>query len=148
MNKSGPILIIDDDSDDRQFLQEAIREAGYDNEIIEFDDGDVVIKYLSGKRILPFLIFCDINMPKLNGLELRRMIQEDIYMRDKSIPFLFFSTSASPETVHEAYTHCAQGFFMKPNSYALLLKLITNILTYWKDCYSPGSFSQVKSDKA
>ncbi len=52
-------------------------------------------------------------MPIMNGLELRRHIQENEGLRKKSIPFVFLSTAARPKEVEEAYNLTVQGFFVK-----------------------------------
>ncbi|MEO7523190.1 MAG: response regulator [Ferruginibacter sp.] len=77
MNKRGPILIIEDDRDDQEILIEIFKELNYENEVIFFDEGEKALEYLIATMIKPFIIFSDINMPKLNGLELRLKIKEN-----------------------------------------------------------------------
>ena len=71
MNKGGPIIIIEDDLDDQDILTEVFKELNYRNEIIFFDDGEKALTYLTATEVEPFIIFSDINMPKLSGMELR-----------------------------------------------------------------------------
>ena len=82
MNKSGPIIVIEDDEDDRGLLMEVFKELNFTNEIIYFKDGESAHEHLVNVRIKPFLILSDINMPKLNGIELKERIQnnEDLGM--------------------------------------------------------------------
>lgn len=71
MNKNGPIVIIEDDLDDQQILTEIFNELPYGNKLVFFDDGVQALEYLTDTDIEPFLVLSDINMPKLNGMELR-----------------------------------------------------------------------------
>jgi CheY-like chemotaxis protein len=114
MDKSGPIIIIEDDLDDQAIFSEAFSELGYKNEIVYFTDGVKALRHLEDENIFPFLILSDINLPKLNGLELKAMIQNNSKLGKKCIPYLFFTTVASENSVYEAYTTSAQGFFVKP----------------------------------
>jgi CheY-like chemotaxis protein len=138
MNKSGPIIIIEDDPDDQALLSEVFEELGYKNKIVFFGDGEEALTYLTDTSIEPFIIFSDINMPKLNGMELRQKVHENEDLRIKSIPYLFFSTSAEQKHVVDAYSKSVQGFFVKPPSYLELKETIKTIIEYWNRCVSPN----------
>ena len=138
MNKTGPIVIIEDDIDDQDILSEIFNELNYKNELVFFADSELALAYLTDTDIEPFLVLSDINMPKLNGMELREKIQNNEDLRLKSIPYLFFSTSAEQKNVIEAYSRSIQGFFVKPGSYAKLKSTITKIVEYWQECESPN----------
>ena len=131
MNKSGPIIIIEDDMDDQEFLGQVFGKLQYPNEIIFFGDGEQALLYLTETSIEPFIIFSDINMPKLNGIELRSKVHENEDLRMKSIPFLFFSTAAEQKHVVEAYSKSVQGFFVKPSDFSQMVGMIKNIVEYW-----------------
>jgi len=137
MNKSGPIIIIEDDQDDQELLTEVFAELNYKNEIVFFGDGEAALAYLTSVQTEPFIIFSDINMPKLNGMELRAKIHENEELRIKSIPYLFFSTVAEQDNVVDAYSKSVQGFFIKPNSFKELQDIIKTIVEYWQKCVSP-----------
>ena len=138
MNKSGPIIIIEDDLDDQEILAEVFAELAYPNEIIFFGEGQQALDYLTGNTIKPFIIFSDINMPKLSGMELRKQIHENEDLRIKSIPYLFFSTSAEQAHVVDAYSKSIQGFFVKPSNYKEIKETIQIIVAYWAKCVSPN----------
>jgi CheY-like chemotaxis protein len=138
MNKSGPIIIIEDDQDDQDFLAEVFNGLQYPNEIIFFSDGEQALGYLTATTIEPFIIFSDINMPKLNGIELRTKVHENEDLRMKSIPYLFFSTVAEQKHVVDAYSKSVQGFFVKPSDFNKMKDMIKNIVEYWQNCVSPN----------
>ncbi len=138
MNKSGPFIIIEDDVDDQEILKDVFKELNYANEIIFFTDGEDALEYLTNSPTKPFIIFSDINMPRLSGMELRQKIHENEDLRIKSIPYLFFSTSAEQRYVVDAYSKSVQGFFVKPTSYQEIKETIQTIVDYWNKCVSPN----------
>ena len=138
MNKGGPIIIIEDDQDDQEILRLVFKELNYKNEIIFFSDGESALAYLIATAVEPFIIFSDINMPRLNGIELRSKVHENEDLRMKSIPYLFFSTGAEQQHVVEAYSKSVQGFFIKPFDFTEMKDLIKSIIEYWQKCVSPN----------
>lgn len=140
MLKSGPIVIIEDDPDDQEMLGDVFKKLDHKNEIVFFSDGEEAFTYISKPDVAPFLILSDINMPKLSGMQLRDKIQanEDLLM--KSIPFIFFTTTANTNFVTEAYYKSVQGFFQKPNTLEDLERTIKLIIDYWKECISPNRY--------
>ena len=77
-------------------------------------------------------------MPRLNGMELRAKVHENEDLRIKSIPYLFFSTSAEQQHVIDAYSKSIQGFFVKPKAYSEIKETIKTIVEYWQKCVSPN----------
>ena len=140
MNKKGPIIIIEDDIDDQEILQSVFRKLNYCNEIVFFLEPEKALDYLNQATVLPFLILSDINMPRLNGLELKRKIHTNAQLQIKCIPYLFFTTAAEKNAVTEAYSMSAQGFFIKQTSEDQLTNTIRIIVEYWLRCYSPNAF--------
>lgn len=137
MNKNGPVIIIEDDVDDREMLKDVFRKLNYENEIMYFEDGEKALEYLLSMSIKPFLILSDINMPRLNGMELREKIYNNEQLNLRCIPYLFLTTAAEQPLVIKAYSQSVQGFFVKPSSFNGIEKLISNIMNYWKECHSP-----------
>ena len=138
MNKGGPIIIIEDDIDDQEMFMEVFTDLAMKNEIIFFSDGEKALAYLTETTVEPFIIFSDINIPKLSGMELRDKVHENEDLRLKSIPYLFFSTSAEQRNVVDAYSKSVQGFFIKPNRYQDLKDVLKTIVDYWNKCVSPN----------
>ncbi len=137
MNKKGPIIFIDDDRDDSEMLEETLRELSINNPYVHFSNGEDALHYLRDTTEKPFLILCDINMPMMNGIQLREKIHENEALRNKSIPFVFYTTSATPTAINEAYKMSVQGFFVKEHTAAGMKKLIDCIVTYWQWCRHP-----------
>lgn len=140
MNKAGPIIVIEDDIDDQLMLAEIFANLGYENEVRYFPDGIEALEYINRADVQPFLILSDINMPKINGFELREKIFTNAELHTKCIPYLFFTTSASKKSVMDAYALSVQGFFVKPNSMQGLENSIRKIVEYWKECIAPSEY--------
>ena len=141
LNKNGPIIIIEDDEADQEFLTEIFEKLNYKNKIVFFFDGQEALDHLNTTKELPFLILSDINMPKLNGFALREKLKTDSKLNNKCIPYLFFSTALNQKAVIDAYSQSVQGFFVKPSSVGELEKTISAIMEYWRLCAAPNDFS-------
>jgi CheY-like chemotaxis protein len=130
--KEGQIIIIDDSHDEHFIYERTLTKVGVNQALIFFDNGIDALNFLKKPAISPFLILCDINMPGMNGLELRELMCKDPDLCLKNTPFIFMSTSASSRDISRArglYTH---GFFNKnPNleQYEATIRLIVNKLS-------------------
>lgn len=138
MKIAGPIVLIDDDRDDLDILTAALNGLGIKEDIRTFETCPDALTYLKNTTEKPFLIFCDLNLPGMNGLEFRRIINQNDFLRRKSIPFVFLSTSAVKEQVHEAYELTVQGFFVKNFSIKDLQASLGCAITYWSTCVHPN----------
>jgi CheY-like chemotaxis protein len=128
---TGPIVLIEDDPDDKDFFEEALAELKLPNLLRWFDNPAAARRYLQNSEEVPFLIVCDVNLPGQNGLEFKKSIDSIPAIRKKSIPFIFLSTDASKDVVSESYLELnAHGYFQKVG-YKELKTLLKTILSYW-----------------
>jgi response regulator RpfG family c-di-GMP phosphodiesterase len=140
MSKTGPIILIDDDRDDKEIFEHVIKQLDILNKFICFDRTEKAMNYLSTTADQPFIIFCDINLPLQDGLEFKQSIDSNPVLRKKSIPFVFYSTSADQTYVNKAYMEMTiQGFFKKPLRIEEMKKNIRLILEYWLISHHPNS---------
>ena len=137
MDKAGPIIIIDDDSDDQELLRDLFAELNLENEVHIFSEGESALDFLSDTSVRPFIIISDIKMPRMDGFELRnRLAQRSEH--SKSTPFLFFTTGSTAQVLNAAYSHSVQGIFQKPVKYIEWKETLNNILRYWTNCMAPA----------
>ncbi len=134
---NGPILIVDDDRDDRQFLQDAWEEVEFENPLLFFDNGKDVLEYLRSDKIKPFLIICDVNIPKMDGFELKEKILENPSVNYKSVPFVFWSTAVSKAQIQKAYDLGVNGFFVKEINFDEIKRSLIDIVKYWLRSKTP-----------
>lgn len=116
------LLFIDDDEDDFLILNEALKEI----------NAEVEVTYLSNcYRLFELrqndfdLIFLDINMPAMNGIECLRKIKES---KLRQIPVVMYSTTKNSFFVEEAYKSGANLFFRKPISFGALTAALKSLL--------------------
>ena len=140
--KNGTIILVDDDRDDQELLMNVFESLGIPNEVQIFENGHEALLFLKQNPSQPFIIICDVNMPIMNGLELRRQINSNEFLRRKSIPFIFLSTSGDIDAVIEAYELDVQGFFVKERYFEGIQEQIKQIVEYWKKCKHPNSDKQ------
>lgn len=132
MAKSGPIIFVEDDMDDQEFLRDTIERLKVPNELIFFTRAQDAFSFLLNSKVQPLIIFSDINLPMMNGLEFKKMIDENMELRQRSIPFVFLSTSVDKSSVDDAFKNLTvQGFFQKSAGLKELEKTIGTVIDYW-----------------
>jgi CheY-like chemotaxis protein len=130
----GPIVIIEDDPDDVETYEECIKATGIPNELRLFQACTAALEYLNTTHDQPFIILSDVNLPGMNGLELKKEIQADPYLRAKGIPFVFISTNAGATSVRHAHALSVQGYFEKPSSIEGFTSMLKTLFSYWELC--------------
>lgn len=139
MDQSGPIIVIDDDTDDHEIIKIAATGANIQEEMYFFKEGKEAINFLLTTPVQPLLILCDIKLHVTTGIDLRKTILDHPVLKKKSIPFLYFSTEANPKEVDMAYEMCVQGYFKKPYDLQQYQDQLKKIVTYWKECLHPNN---------
>jgi CheY-like chemotaxis protein len=132
MSKNNTILIVDDDTDDREIIRDAFKSNTNDHcEYIFIETGDGLMKYLADAADvdLPSLILLDLNMPGKDGREALKDIKESD--RYRSIPTIIFTTSGSQKDKEMSYTLGANCFITKPDTFNKLAELTNSISLIW-----------------
>jgi CheY-like chemotaxis protein len=138
MSHNGPILIIDDSAEEQKLVKMALEHLNLPNTLMFFDDGKQALQYLlKEEEDKPFMILCDISMPVMNGIELREEIIKNPFLKQKSVPFIFRTSSIIDAAIAQAYELTVQGVFEKPSDYHDLEVQIGLIIEYWKVCLHP-----------
>lgn len=132
------IVLIDTESYEVEFLNASLAQLNYNYVVKYFSNPHEAYKYLTTTDEPIFLIISDMNMPKLNGLELRSRIANNKKLKKKSIPFLIFSNSASEHEIEEAYEYGVHGYFQKPAGMEEITKMLDIIIRYWQRCKQPN----------
>ncbi len=135
---STTILIADDDSDDRLFMERALRQSGY-TQLIQFvEDGEELMEYLYRKGRYaeqnapwPDLLILDLNMPRKNGFQALGEIKDDVRLR--RLPVVVMTTSSAEEDVLKTYNLGVNSFVTKPFNFNRLVEMVTSLKTYWID---------------
>lgn len=138
MQTNGAIIVIEDDLDDQEVLREVLGEVASGRELHFFDDCNAAFAFLLALTERPFLILCDINLPKVNGLELKQRIDSHEALRKKAVPFVFLTTSGNQPTINAAYSSTSlQGYFKKSHTMHDIRRTLRLILEYWSAALRP-----------
>jgi CheY-like chemotaxis protein len=132
-----PVFIIDDDVEELELIEEIWEELKFKNKLEVFSDTDNFFERLQQGNVNPFIIISDVNLPKIDGFALREKLAEQDSLRYKSIPFVFWSTSASNEQIKKAYDSGGHGFFFKGANYNEIKDSLNIIMVYWKASKAP-----------
>ncbi|NJO37873.1 MAG: response regulator [Rhizobiales bacterium] len=114
------IVVIEDEADLRDILVEELTDMGHD--IAVAVNGQEGLEVILEKT--PDLILADINMPKLDGRELRRLLVRE-HPDHAAIPFCFMSAFADQQDIREGMGTGATHYFTKPLDYGELEDWIT-----------------------
>lgn len=128
------ILLIEDDAIHMKLIRRALEKSGYGDNIIYLDDGEKAIAYLfsddkTGKHSLPRLIIMDINLPKINGIEVLRRIKEDEKLR--IIPVVMLTTSSNRMDMQKCFKYNANSYIVKPLDFQNFMDKMKNVAQYW-----------------
>ena len=117
------VMLIDDDLEDHQLFAERLAEYNESIKVIPAYDGPEALKIL--EKASPDYIFLDMNMPKMNGLEVLEKLKEHETL--KSIPVYIYSTSDGYITGRPAIKLGAVQYFQKPENSEGLKIIFTSV---------------------
>ena len=125
------ILLVEDNEGDIVLAREALKEARIKNRITVITDGEKALEYLfcNDNNRKPDLILLDINLPKVNGLEVLAKINADEAL--KIIPVVMLTTSTSEQDVLDAYRNYVNCYINKPIDLEAFIVVIKNIENFW-----------------
>jgi CheY-like chemotaxis protein len=123
------ILVVDDSSADVRLLQEAMAELELPAVLHAVTDGEQALAHLRSSSARPDMILLDLNLPRLDGRELLRVIKRDPALL--SIPVIILSTSSSPADVRACYALHANAYLVKPLGLDALADLVRAVHTFW-----------------
>lgn len=110
------ILVVDDSATVRQQVGLALGQAGFD--IVEAVDGLDGVEKINSVGDLA-LVICDVNMPRMNGLEMIEKVRAD--NKHPTLPIVMLTTEGQPELVERAKKAGAKGWIVKPFKAELLV---------------------------
>lgn len=133
-NKPITILVVDDDSDCRMLIRDAVAECRVAHRIVELGSGDAALQYLAGvgqasQPVRPSLIFLDIEMPGINGLETLRRIRRQREWQD--IPVVMMTGVCGEREMKQAADYGANSYILKPANAEEFLRTVLASTSYW-----------------
>jgi two-component system, response regulator len=129
------ILLIEDSEDDIELTMRALRKSKLLNDIVVKRDGEQGLAYLrdaaqeNSKLPLPQLILLDVNLPRMNGHEVVKMIRSD--PRIRLIPIVMLTSSALDEDIVRSYEEGVNSYVRKPLNLAEFTEAVQQLQMYW-----------------
>jgi CheY-like chemotaxis protein len=117
MSEVHKILMIDDDDEDRMLMQDMFTEIGVPGVAHYEESGETALSYLDklAENELPSVIVLDLNMPRLNGTQVLKLLKKD--ERFKDITVIIYSTSVNYIEREQTLKLGAHSYVIKPSSY-------------------------------
>ena len=125
------ILLIEDDTDDVELLQEALKNQHVPFEMDVINDGSKAVNHFGSSSEAPGIIILDFNLPKIHGREVLLTIKSRPLFKD--IPVLILTTSSSKEDIAYSYKHGADKYLMKPSSIEHIKEMVETIVSMAKN---------------
>jgi CheY-like chemotaxis protein len=123
------ILLVEDNEGDIILTLEALKEARINNYVSIARDGEEALELLNKTDHLPDLILLDINLPKIDGLEVLSTIKNDD--RLKMIPVIMLTTSSAEKDIRTSYANHANCFIIKPVDLPRFMEVVKTIEDFW-----------------
>lgn len=121
------IFLVDDDQEDRELFSEALTHVNQSVKLMEIPSGIKLIEILNNPVYpKPDIIFLDLNMPKLNGIDCLKRIKTSTKLQHLQVVML--STYKHKEDIDEAYKYGANYYYVKPTRFDNFISLITRAL--------------------
>lgn len=124
------ILFIEDDNIETMKLQRTVSKLETKHNITEAKNGEEALNFLKSDSDLPDIIFLDLNMPRMSGIEFLQILKADDVM--KYLPTVILTTSENRADLLECYKIGIAGYILKPLKYEDYASKITKVLDYWE----------------
>ena len=131
------LLLVEDNKSDAMLTIRALKKHNLFNTLIHLGDGAECLDFLFGKGAYtgrniqekPKVIFLDLKMPKVSGLEVLRIIKNDELT--KMIPVVMMTSSKEEKDIIESHQLGVNSYVVKPVGYENFSKIITDLGFYW-----------------
>ncbi len=135
------ILLVEDNPDDRELMKLAFAQGEIPHNLIVVPNGTEALAYLNSPELnqegessydltsMPALIMLDLNLPKINGVEVLRRIRAN--PRTRLLPVVMISSSNEPQDLIDSYINGCNSYIRKPIHFTQLQNFVKEISTYW-----------------
>jgi CheY-like chemotaxis protein len=136
-NNQVHILLVEDNKSDAMLAIRALKKYNLANHLVHVSDGAQALDFLFAKGefegrnidIKPKVIFLDLKMPKVSGLEVLKAVKEDL--RTKFIPVVMMTSSKEEKDIIESHHLGVNSYVVKPLGFDNFSKVVTDLGFYW-----------------
>jgi CheY-like chemotaxis protein len=132
-SSNQPILLVEDNPVDLDLTLRALKSQKLDNPILTARDGEEALAFIKEwekGEPRPVVILLDLKMPKVNGLEVLKVLKS--HPEYKTIPVVVLTTSSESSDVKTAYQLGANSYIVKPVDFEKFLDVAKQIDLYWR----------------
>jgi two-component system response regulator len=132
------VLLVEDNVDDAELAMRELKKSQVRNNLLHVKDGEEALYFIfaTGKfaglreiQNVPKLILLDIQMPKVNGIEVLEKIKAD--ERTKAIPVVILTSSNQSPDIKKCYGLGVNSYIIKPVEFEAYAKAIKELGLYW-----------------
>jgi len=131
------ILLVEDNPDHAELVLRSLDDFQVINKIVHVEDGEVALEYLHGQGIyadrhshpMPHLMLLDLRLPKVDGLQVLKVVKESEKLRP--LPVVILTTSDAERDLAMAYEYHANSYLTKPVDFIDFSKLLRDLGFYW-----------------
>jgi DNA-binding response OmpR family regulator len=129
------VLLVEDTATDAELCMRTLKKQNVANEIVWLKDGAEALDYLfdesaaAKRRGMPRLILLDLNLPKVNGLEVLRRVKQDHLT--KCVPVVVLTSSKEDRDIVESYNLGVNSYISKPVEFSAFVETIAQLGLYW-----------------
>ena len=128
------VLLIEDNPGDVRLTEEALRQSGAGCNLTAMRDPEQALALLRGDapgkgRVIPEIIFLDLSLPKLSGLEIIRKIRDSQGL--EHTPIVILSSSENPDEIRKAYRLGGNCFVRKPAQLDEFIRSLSTCYEFW-----------------
>jgi len=140
------ILLVEDDPRDATLTLAALGKCNLTDRVFVVHDGEKALDYLyfrgefktrTGSN--PILVLLDLKMPKVNGLDVLKVIKTDEHL--KIIPVVVLSSSRETSDLVECYKHGVNAYVVKPVDFAEFMKAVKQLGIFWAAVNEPPPYT-------
>ena len=123
------ILLVEDNPNDAELTQRALKKSDLGARLSIARDGAEALEYLLSNRPRPKVVFLDLKLPKIDGIEVLRRVRAE--ERTRSLPIVVLTSSQEERDINECYKLGVNSYVVKPVEFDKFYKAVGDLGMYW-----------------
>jgi DNA-binding response OmpR family regulator len=137
MENEAEILLVEDNPNDAELAIRALKKNNLANKVIRVCDGEEALDYIFSRKSfksmnrlnIPRLILLDLKLPKVDGLDVLKIIKTDQVI--KLVPVVVLTSSREEKDMVESYRLGVNSYIVKPVDFDMFMDSVKSIASYW-----------------
>lgn len=131
MNQQVDILLVEDNDEDAELTQRALKKHGLTQNLVRAADGAEALEFFfgAGPKHKPRVVLFDLKLPKVDGMEVLRALKANDTTR--TVPIVMLTSSKEDRDLDEAYRLGVNSYIVKPVEFESFMKAVEQLGLYW-----------------